>query len=118
MEQTELLKILHGDIAMIERVNHSDIALYGLRVVVTPDDVKNLLERYLSGKLTSKQLILWAKFLCLRTEYVSPECDDANPDYYEDMWYVVQCLSTPEIDGEVNQKQVSLYLTELNKYFI
>ena len=34
-------------------------------------------------------------------------------DYYEDMFYVIQCLSTPEIDGEVNEKQVRLYLSEL-----
>lgn len=117
MEQTDLLKILHGDISHIGQVNESDVALFGMRVMVTPIDIKKMLLDYLDGKLSADDLTNWAGFLCIRTEYVSPKCEDSNPDYYEDMWYVVQCLSTPEIDGEINEKQVHLYLSELEKYF-
>lgn len=117
MEKNNLLKILHGDISHINSVNESDVGLYGMRVIVTPVDVRKMLLDFLSGKLSADDLTNWAGFLCVRTEYVSPECEESNPDYYEDMWYVVQCLSTPEIDGEVNEKQVKLYLSELDKYF-
>lgn len=46
-----------------------------------------------------------------------PEFKELDPDYYEDMFYVIQCLSTPEIDGEVNEATVNQYLSELDKYF-
>ena len=117
MEQTDLLKILHGDISHISQVNESDVALFGMRVIVTPIDIKKMLLAYLDGKLSADDLTNWAGFLCIRAEYVSPKCEESNPDYYEDMWYVVQCLSTPEIDGEVNENQVKLYISELDKYF-
>jgi hypothetical protein len=32
------------------------------------------------------------------------------------MFYVIQRLSTPEIDGEVNKISVASYLNELDKY--
>ncbi|MBA2655188.1 MAG: hypothetical protein H0U71_09030 [Gammaproteobacteria bacterium] len=116
MELTDLIKILHGDISHIDTVDESDMGLYSMRVIVTPVEVKKILLAYLSGELSANDLTNWAGFLCIRTEYVSPR-HESNPDYYEDMWYVVQCLSTPEIDGEVSEKQVKLYLSELDKYF-
>jgi hypothetical protein len=33
------------------------------------------------------------------------------------MWYVIQKLSTPEIDGEITPESVQIYLKELDKYF-
>ncbi|MFZ2486473.1 MAG: hypothetical protein WAW84_07790 [Candidatus Rickettsiella isopodorum] len=116
MEQTDLLKILNGDISYISQVNESDVALFGMRVIVNPQDIKKILLAYLSGELSADDLTNWAGFLCIRAEYVSPKCEESNPDYYEDMWYVVQCLSTPEIDGEINEERVKQYLDELEKY--
>ncbi len=112
-----MIDILHGDISLISKVNERDIALYEIRVPVTPSDVKNMLVEYLSGKITADDLNNWAGFLCIRAEYVPPEINESDPDYYEDMFYVIQCLSTPEIDGEINEKQVKQYLSELDKYF-
>jgi hypothetical protein len=115
MEQKDLERILHGDIEHIDNVNEHDIALYEMNIKVHPKDVKKMLEAYLSKKITADQLVNWAGFLCIRAEYCSPDYYDLN-NYYEDMWYVVQKLSTPEIDGEINEAQVKQYLVELEKY--
>lgn len=117
MELNDLLKILHGDISLISKVNESDVALYGMEVIVYPRDVKYMLRAYLEGLISSDDLTNWAGFICIRGEYCSPNyLDDDIADYYEDMFYVIQRLSTPEIDGEVNEDTVKLYLAELDKY--
>ena len=118
MEQEYLLKILEGDISLIDEVNVNDVALYEMRVTVEPKHVKKMLLEYLNGSITAEALKRWAKFICSRTEYGTPHyLNDELVDYYEDMFYVIQCLSTPEIDGEINEKQVKQYLSELDKYF-
>lgn len=117
MEKIDLIHILNGDISRINKVNERDIALYEVRIAVRPDDVKKILLKYLSGEITAKELTNWAGFICIRAEFVPPEIDESDPDYYEDMFYVIQCLSTPEIDGQINESQVKIYLSELDKYF-
>jgi hypothetical protein len=116
MEKHDLIDILHGDISRINEVNERDIALYEVRVAVTPNDVRAIMLKYLLGEITANDLINWAGFICVRAEYVPPEINQSDPDYYEDMFYVIQCLSTPEIDGEVNEERVRQYLSELAKY--
>jgi hypothetical protein len=39
-----------------------------------------------------------------------------DEDYYEVMWDVINCLSTPELDGEITKESVKGYLLELQKY--
>lgn len=117
MELNDLLKILQGDISLISKVNESDVALYDMEVIVYPRDVKYMLRAYLEGMISSDDLTNWARFICIRGEYCSPNyLDDDIADYYEDMFYVIQRLSTPEIDGEVNEATVKSYLAELDKY--
>lgn len=119
MEISDLVEILHGNIAHISRVNANDVALYDMEVIVYPKDVKNMLQSYLDGKVSSNDLTNWANFICIRGEYCPPNyLDDGmeDDDYYEDMFYVIQRLSTPKFDGAVNEKRVKLYLSELDKY--
>ena len=117
MEQIDLVKILEGDISHIDLVNMSDVALYEVRVAVEPRHVRKMLHDYLLGKINDKDLTRWAMFICMRAEYGTPYyLDDEMADYYEDMFYVIQRLSMPEIDGEVNEVSVKSYLTELTKY--
>ncbi len=117
MEQSDLLKILEGDISHINSVNVEDIALYEVRVTVEPCHVRKMLYDYLAGKINARNLTKWAMFICLRAEYGTPYyLDDDMVDNYEDMFYVIQKLSTPEIDGEINEASVKLYLAELDKY--
>ncbi len=116
MEKQDLLDILHGDISLINKVDERDIALYEIRITVTPEDVRAILRRYLSRNITAEDLNNWAGFICIRAEYTPPESEEIDPDYYEDMFDVIQCLSTPEIDGEINEARVNQYLSELCKY--
>ncbi len=72
MEQTDLLKILHGDISHINQVNETDIAQYEIEVIVYPKDVKRMLMTYLDDKISSYNLTKWANYICMRAEYCSP----------------------------------------------
>lgn len=118
MEKQDLIDILHGDVSRISKVNERDVALFDMEVIVYPEDVRRMLHLFLGGKVTSEDLTNWAGFVCVRAEYGPPNYfDEEMEDYYEDMFYVIQRLSTPEIDGEVNEKRVKLYLSEMNKYF-
>ncbi|MBA2655189.1 MAG: hypothetical protein H0U71_09035 [Gammaproteobacteria bacterium] len=117
MEKQNLIDILNGDIDLIGTVNERDIALYDMEVIFYPKHVKKMLTAYLNKKISAEDLTNWAGFICIRGEYCSPNyLDDEEADYYEDMFYVVQRLSTPEIDGDVNEARVKSYLTELDKY--
>ena len=76
-----------------------------------------MLSAFLDKKINAEDLTNWARFICIRGEYCSPNyLDDEIADYYEDMFYVIQRLSTPKIDGEVNEERVKQYLSELDKY--
>lgn len=117
MEYTDLLRILHGDISHINEVNADDVALYETNVTIKPTNVREILCKYLSGDVNAAQLVGWAKFICSRGEYICPNWEDDNfSDYYEDMFYVIQRLSTPEIDGEINNKRIKQYIVELEKH--
>lgn len=117
MDKQNLIDILNGDIDLISKVNERDIALYEMEVIVCPKHVKTMLTAYLDKKISAEDLTNWAGFICIRGEYCSPNyMDDEMADYYEDMFYVIQRLSTPEIDGEVNEERVMQYLSELDKY--
>lgn len=117
MERINLLKILQGDINLIDKINIKDIALFEVNVTIYPENVRAILRLFLQGHLTPFELTKWAKFICARAEYSCPNWeDDKMADYYEDMWYVIQRLSTPEIDGEITENRVRQYLAELEKY--
>ena len=117
MEKFELLKILHGDIDLIDDVNVEDVALYEINVTVYPEDIRKVLIAYLQDNLSADDLTKWAQFICMRAEYGCPGWeDDKIADYYEDMMYVIQKLSTPKIDGEITKERVEQYLDELKKY--
>ncbi len=124
MKIENLKKILNGDINLIDQVNVKDIALYEDNVLIKPIHVKKMLIDFLQGNISSDELTKWAKFICLRGEYICvpisiPRVSNTFneiADYYEDMMYVIQKLSTPEIDGEINEKTVRQYLKELDKY--
>lgn len=117
MDKTNLLKILEGNISLIDKVDVTDVALYKDRITVEPHHVRKMIYNFLERKIGANDLTSWAKFICLRAEYGIPYyLDDEKADYYEDMFYVIQRLSTPEIDGQITEERVKTYLTELSKY--
>lgn len=118
MELSDLAEILNGDVERIPKVDPYEDALFKNNTVVYPHNVKHMLSEFIIGKCTAENLNRWAEFLLLRGEYISPgdETDDELMDYYEDMWYVLQRLSTPEINGTITKERVKGYLAELLKY--
>ncbi|MCS7022956.1 MAG: hypothetical protein NZU63_14145, partial [Gemmataceae bacterium] len=66
---------------------------------------------YQENRLNAEELSYWALLLLSLDCYISPdscikdesseEVDTNNTDYYEPMWYVLQQLSTSEIDGPI-----------------
>lgn len=120
MKKSDLENILNGKISHIDFVNPHEPTDPKIEVIVLPMHVKTILLNYLSGLITAEHLNVWAEFICLRAgEYVSKNWeDDESSDFYEDMWYVVQKISTPEIDGEISPELIKEYLKELDKYFV
>lgn len=119
MKKLDLEKILSGDVAHILEVDMHEPSDPKIEVVVLPMHLKNILLAYLDDKINEVEINTWAEFLCFRSgEYVSANWMDAKTvDLYEDMWHVVQKLSTPEIDGAITTITVKEYLKELEKYF-
>lgn len=109
--------ILNGNIKLIDQFDIEQPAYLEEEVVIVPNQVRKMLTLYLNKTISSFDLKKWANFVCLRAEYVVPGgTDDVINDHYEDMFYVIQRLSTPEIDGEINEERVKAYLKELDKY--
>lgn len=116
MKIDDLARILEGDITHIDDVDVSDVALYEDSVIIYPNHVKVMLEKYLAGSITSDELNKWARFIVLRGEYDCPDCELSDEDHYEAMWDVIQALSVPEIDGDITHVRVEKYITQLGKY--
>ncbi len=119
MNRNDLTRVLNGDLNHMFNLNMYEANDPNLEVTILPKHVKAMLISYLDKKVTSEQLNSWAEFVYFRSgEYVSENWEnDESADFYEDMWYVIQKLSTPEIDGEITPESVQIYLKELDKYF-
>lgn len=117
--ENDLERILNGDIDYIEHAYNLDFPLPEIKVVVLPHHVKKILLSYLSSQINADELQRVTEFICYHTgAYIinDPNDDIETQNYYEAMWYVIQKLSTPEIDGEITPETVLLYLSELEKY--
>ncbi len=111
-----LQQIVKGNIELINDFNQ-DLSVYlDDEIVIKPSYVRNMLNRFLNKSVNIDDIKEWARFICGRGEYIVPGNDDKTTDFYEDMYYVIQRLSTPEIDGEINEERVKGYLKELEKY--
>ncbi|MGD9592071.1 MAG: hypothetical protein AB7V32_06090 [Candidatus Berkiella sp.] len=119
MKADDLSRILNGDIEHIHKVDMYEPTDPNLEIIVLPKHVKAMLESYLAKNISAAELSDWATFLLFRPgEYVCKDWEnDEVADYYEAMFYVVQKLSTPEIDGDITPDTVRVYLSELDKYF-
>ena len=107
--------ILNGNLDLIDQFDMNQVGRLHELIIIKPNQVRHILMRYLSGDVSDLALNQWAKFICSRLEYIVPGGDDDNlTDFYEDMYYVIQRISTPEIDGDINQERITLYLNELN----
>jgi len=73
-----------------------------------------MLLKFLSKEIDAESLSSWASFVVVAEVYaVSGWEDDAIADRYEPMWHVLQMLSTPFLDGPINEKSVNEHLLTL-----
>ena len=119
IEKTDLEKILNGDVEHIKNIDMYEPINSKNKVPVLPINVKRMLLLYLDKRINNEELSSWAKVIYFRSsEYVSVALkDEKNGDSYENMWYVIKKLSTPEIDGKITPEIVKQYLKELHNYF-
>ncbi len=113
----EILKsILNGNLSLIDNFDKNQVTYLNEEITIKPSYVRKMLERYLKNEISYFDLNNWARFICLRTEYTVPDWENAevNDDFYSDMYYVIQRISTPEIDGDIDEERIKGYLAELN----
>lgn len=107
--------ILNGNIDLIDQFDMNKVGRLNEEIIIKPSQIRKMLTSYLSGDISDFELNKWARFICLRPEYTVPGGDDDNiNDFYEDMYYVIQRVSTPEIDGDINEDSIKSYLDELD----
>lgn len=107
--------ILNGNIDLIDQFDMNQAGQLNEVIIIKPSQVRKMLTRYLLGGVSDFELNKWSRFICLRLEYIVPGGDDYNiNDFYEDMYYVIQRVSTPEIDGDINEESIKSYLDELD----
>lgn len=116
--KADFVKILNGDVSHVNNVDIHEDSEPNIQLIVLPKHVKNMLLLYLANNISAEKLSNWSSFVLIRDEYICENCDsDESVDFYEDMFYVLQKLSTPFIDGEITPDTVREYLSELDKYF-
>ena len=88
-----------------------EVAIY-----IKPSDLFPMLQRYLDGAKDEKELQKWADWSLNLDEFEieGAEKDDKIADYYEPMWYVLQQLSTPFVDGPITKEAVKKHVSVLS----
>lgn len=112
LKKEDLIKILNGDIAHLEKFDPYDLCEGGVEILIMPEQVKKIILYYLNSEITSTQLTKWAEFLYAHCgEYVIEDIFDDDCDkYYDAMWQVIEKLSTPHLDGKITPERVLNYL--------
>lgn len=108
---TNLRDALYGNLSWqaIENMPSSELKIY-----IEPSDLEPVLKDFLIGKFTPEEIQDWASWILLTEEFcVKNWEDDQIADYYEPMWYVLQQLSTPSLDGEITLLVVEQHLATI-----
>jgi hypothetical protein len=81
---------------------------------ITPADLLPTLHLFINGKLTEQQLQRWSSWVLNQEEFCVKNWEiDSVADHYEPMWYGLQKLSTPFIDGKIIKESVEAYIQKL-----
>ncbi len=110
-------QILNGFISISE-VKKTDVIMiiYKEEIIVRPQHVITMLQKCLEEKVTTQELSKWSSFLLFNDIYISPDWeDDKKCDNYESMWYVLQQLSSPYIDGEITDDKIIEHISQLKR---
>ena len=103
----------------IDKLNIKSQEIDEIEIAIVPDDIIYVLQKFLSGKLQSEYLLDWSSFLIIENVFVDPEwIYDPYSDSYEPIWWVLQQLTCPAIDGAITftrVKELAKYLEDLKK---
>lgn len=119
MEKADIYRqVLDGKIILNTAKEYISLGAQNIyeEIVVFPLQIFNMLCMYLKNEISAEKLSEWASFLIMSDVYVCSDWkDQEKPEKYERMWYVLQQLSSPELDGEITQKGVRQHLQTLHE---
>jgi hypothetical protein len=81
---------------------------------VHPQDLRPMLESFLSGEKSAADVSRWASVVVLIPAYVRPEGSGRRNDASEYMWELLYDLSEPPIEKAVNPGRVTRVLQKLD----
>jgi hypothetical protein len=108
--------------------NHRSLPFSHLvRIHLDPIAIIHVMEKFLQNEIDEWFVKEWALFILMMDCYVSPNyeyyisdtCSDINgeiADKYECVWYVVQQLSAPEIDGKLTPDKAREHIQFLQDF--
>lgn len=79
--------------------------------MLTPAKLSFILKEYKGGKISNLYLTALAEMILHSDKFVSLQ--HYQEDFYEGMWYILQTITTPFIDGEIESKDVDELLEYL-----
>lgn len=85
-----------------------------LDIKITPEQVMDIIELWISDKLSSRDIKEWANFIRLSDAYDTEERSD-DFFHYDVLWGILAEISTPEIDGPLTVERSNEYIEELSK---
>lgn len=89
-----------------------------LEIGIFPEDVKKILSKFIKGELNEDEIRKWASLiLALVDVYSTPLKKGEKEDKYEPMWYIIQQLASPEVDGNLTIQKAELFIEELNRIY-
>lgn len=107
-----LIEAIRGEVSLESVPAPSTVG--AKEVHLKPTDLLPVLNQYLHGRLSAEVLRDWASWvLCQEDLSVEGWQSDSVADHYEPMWYVLQQLSTPFIDGEISKELVREHVATL-----
>jgi len=82
------------------------------KLELSPQDVINFLQLYISNKKIEAEVKDWALFLLMTDAFSTPNIET---DYFDSLWDIINELSCPEVDGKLTKERALNYISELKK---
>lgn len=79
----------------------------GEPLIISSNQVKNIIERYLSGVLSNRELEEWANLIECREDI---DFEESNRNEIE---YIIYSLSNPELEGDISVESCKSLLATL-----
>ena len=85
-------------------------------VELSPTAVREALEAYLRGEMSSSELRDWALFITLSGAFVTPEAPPDDEDWFDPVWDAVHDLACPEVHGALTPETVREKLATFERF--